>query len=73
MNISIGKASAIRILVADELELNPEFVPFAKMYLEGKLYQTQYGRLEKAGNEANELINNAGLQSQAIELSNKYL
>lgn len=72
-NISIGKASAIRILVADELGLNPEFVPFAKMYMDGKLYQTQFGRLEKAGNEANELINKAGLQSEAMKLSNKYL
>ena len=37
-NISIGKASAIRILVADELGLNPEFVPFAKMYMDPANY-----------------------------------
>lgn len=72
-NITLGKASAIRILVANELGLNPEFVSFAEMYMDGKLYVTQFGRLEKAGNEANELINKAGLQNRAIELSKRFL
>ena len=70
--VEIGKASAARILVADELGLNPGYVPLAKMYLDGKLYVSQYGRLEIGGIKAVELINNAGLQSKAMELSEKY-
>jgi len=71
-NISLGKASAVRIIIADELGLNPPYLAFAKMYMTGELYVTQYGRLEIGGIEANKLINEAGLTEKATELAQQF-
>jgi len=70
--INLGKASAVRILVAEELGLNPEYVPLANEYIVGKLFPLQYGMLEKGGIQAVELINNAGLTDKASELAQRY-
>ena len=71
--IPYGKCRAIQILVAEELGLKPEYVPFAKMYLEGKLSPMQFGRMEIAGRKATMEINDKGLEEKALELSKKYL
>ena len=71
--IPYGKCRAIQILVADELGIKTEFVPFAKMYLEGTLAPMQFGRMEIAGWKATMEINEKGLEEKALELSKKYL
>jgi len=72
-NIPLGKVAAIRILIADEMGLNPEFATFAKMYLDGNLAPTQFAILERAGHDANKLINDSGRAQEALELAEKYL
>lgn len=67
---SLGTASAIRILVANDLGLNPEFVLLAEMYLSGELFASEYSKLENAGINAVKLIQTAGLEKEALELSN---
>lgn len=72
MELSLGKASAIRILVADELGLNPSNVHLAKMYLDGEMHPIQSLNLERSGNDAAEMVCYAGLECQAIHLAEKY-
>lgn len=73
MKISYLKAQAIRILIADELGLNPEYVAFAKLAIDDKLYVMQFARLESAGHDAVKKIHVAGKVNEAIKLQRKYL
>lgn len=73
MKIQNLKAQAVRILIAEELGLNPEHVTFAKLAMDDKLYVMQYGRLEAAGQDAVKKIHAAGMVEQAIKLQDKYI
>lgn len=73
VTIPNGKAYAIRIKVAEELGLNPEYTTLADMYLQGSLFVSMYGRLELAAKQALKLITDSGLEKEAYVLCEKYL
>lgn len=72
-NIELGKAHAVRILVARDLGLNPIFEILGEMYIKGELHPIQYGNLEKGGIDAVEKIQKANKVKEALIIQEKYI
>lgn len=70
--IPYGKARAIQLLVANELGIISEYVAFAELYMEGKLFETQFARMEIAAWKAVMEINEKGLTAEATLLAENY-
>jgi len=70
--LSRGMASAVRILVADELGLKAENVHLAKMDIDKTLHPIQFANLENSGVHAVKLIIEYKKESEAFELAKKY-